>query len=321
MPAAADASAERIRDVNTRYHDLAAASYDAKWGIDFAATGRAQVTAKLAKATGGEAGPWERALEIGAGTGYFSLNLLGAGRVGSVTATDIAPGMLRALDANAAELGLEVETVVTDAERLPFSDASFDLVLGHAVLHHIPDLDRAAGEFHRVLKPGGTVAFCGEPSAYGDRIAALPKRAAIAAAPLWRRALGAGKRGAGDGEDPDYGHALEGEVDVHAFAPATIRRVLGDAGFTAIRIRGEELLANLYGWWLRTLESTAVPDEIPDRWRLFAFRSYLALQQVDGTLLEPRLPPELFYNLVLSARKPQPPSASSSSPPSRRRQR
>jgi ubiquinone/menaquinone biosynthesis C-methylase UbiE len=303
MPAAADATAERIRDVNTRYHDLAADSYDAKWGIDFAATGRAQVTAKLEKAIG-DAGPWERALEIGAGTGYFSLNLLSAGRVASVTATDIAPGMLRALEANAAELGLEVETVTTDAERLPFEDASFDLVLGHAVLHHIPDLDRAVGEFHRVLKPGGTVAFCGEPSAHGDRIAALPKRAAIATAPLWRRAVGAGKRGAGGGEDPDYGHALEAEVDVHAFAPATIRRVLADAGFTAVRIRGEELLANLYGWWLRTLESTAVPAEIPDRWRLFAFRSYLALQRVDGALLEPRLPPELFYNLVLSARKP-----------------
>ncbi len=79
MTAAADASAERIRDVNTRYHDLAADSYDAKWGIDFAETGRAQVRAKLEKALGGSGGPWERTLEIGAGTGYFSLNLLGSG--------------------------------------------------------------------------------------------------------------------------------------------------------------------------------------------------------------------------------------------------
>jgi ubiquinone/menaquinone biosynthesis C-methylase UbiE len=304
MPAAADATAERIRDVNTRYHDLAADSYDAKWGIDFAATGREQVRAKLEKALGGSAGPWERALEIGAGTGYFSLNLLSAGLIRRVTATDISPGMLSALEANAAELGLGVETVAADAEQLPFADASFDLVLGHAVLHHIPDLDRAAAEMHRVLEPGGTIAFCGEPSAHGDRIAALPKRAAIAAAPLWRRLLGAGGRDGGDGRDPDYGHALEAEVDVHAFAPAEIRRVLARAGFTAIRIRGEELLANLYGWWLRTLESTAVPDEIPDRWRLFAFRSYLLLQRLDGALLEPRLPPELFYNLVLAARKP-----------------
>jgi hypothetical protein len=39
-------------------------------------------------------------------------------------------------------------------------------------------------------------------------------------------------------------------------------------------------------------------------WRSFAFRSYLALQRVDSALLEPRLPASLFYNLVLSARKP-----------------
>jgi ubiquinone/menaquinone biosynthesis C-methylase UbiE len=304
MPAAADATAERIRDVNTRYHDLAADSYDSKWGIDFAETGRGQVRAKLTKALGREPGTWADALEIGAGTGYFSLNLMAAGTIGRLTATDIAPGMLRALEANATELALEVETEVADAERLPFDDESFDLVLGHAVLHHIPDLDRAATEFFRVLKPGGTVVFCGEPSAYGDQIAAVPKRAALAAAPLWRRAVGAGVRSAGDGSDPDFGHALEGEVDVHAFQPRQIRGILGAAGFGDVRIRGEELLANLYGWWLRTVESTAEPEEIPNRWRLFAFRSYLGLQRVDTALLEPHLPPELFYNLVLSARKP-----------------
>ena len=304
MPAAADATAERIRDVNTRYHDLAAKSYDAKWGIDFGEIGRRQVGAKMRKALGGEPGPWEHALEIGAGTGYFSLNLMGEGRIERLTATDIAPGMLAALEANAERLGLDVEAVETDAERLPFEDATFDLVLGHAVLHHIPDLDRAASEFMRVLRPGGTVVFCGEPSAHGDQIAAWPKRAAVAAAPAWRRAVGAAERGDAGGSDPDYGHALEGEVDVHAFDPAALRSIFAGAGFEGVRIRGEELLSNLYGWMLRTVESTAEPSEIPNAWRQFAFRSYLALQKVDTALLEPNLPPQLFYNLVFSARKP-----------------
>ena len=66
----------------------------------------------------------------------------------------------------------------------------------------------------------------------------------------------------------------------------------------------KELLANIYGWVLRSLESTAEPDDVPMRWRNFAFRSYLTLQRVDTSLLEPRLPASLFYNLVLSARKP-----------------
>jgi hypothetical protein len=42
---------------------------------------------------------------------------------------------------------------------------------------------------------------------------------------------------------------------------------------------------------------------VPMGWRRFAFRSYIALQRVDTRLLEPRLPPELFYNLLVSARK------------------
>lgn len=299
-----DAAAERIRDVNTRYHDLAAASYDRKWGIDFGESGRRQVRSKLRKALGAEPERYGRALEIGAGTGYFSLNLMLDGTIGRATATDIAPGMLAALDANAERLGLDVEAVACDAEKLPFEDASFDLVLGHAVLHHIPDLDRAASEFLRVLRPGGTLAFCGEPSAHGDRLASWPKRAAIAAAPVWRRAIGAGERNDSGGADPDFGHALEAEVDVHAFEPDALRELLARAGFERVRVRGEELVANMYGWVLRTLESRAEPTEIPDGWRYFAYNSYLALQRVDTALLEPRLPPRLFYNLVLSARRP-----------------
>src|SRR5205085_4469372 len=102
-------SAEQIRDVNTRYHDVAAASYDSKWGIDFGEIGQAQVLGKLRKLLGSELDRgFERSLEIGAGTGYFTLNLLRAGAVGEATCTDISPGMLRSLSDNAAHLGLTV---------------------------------------------------------------------------------------------------------------------------------------------------------------------------------------------------------------------
>jgi SAM-dependent methyltransferase len=211
--------------------------------------------------------------------------------------------MLSTLSGTANRLGLEVETEITDAEALPFADASFDLVFGHAVLHHIPDLERALAEFRRVLRPGGAVAFCGEPSRYGDLLAALPKRGAQLTAPLWRLALGASARRP-EPEAASDGHELEPEVDVHAFSPAAIDRMLGAAGFTGVRIVGEELLANAFGWAMRTLEGSAEPDDVPMGWREFAFRGYLALQRVDAALLEPRLPPALFYNLVLSARRP-----------------
>ncbi len=305
MPASPTATHEHIKDVNTRYHDAAADEYDAKWGIDFGNIGQEQVRLKLVKALGKlDGGSFGDALEIGSGTGYFSLNLAQLGVIERLTATDISPGMLKRLAATADALGIEdVTTVTTEAETLPFEDESFDLVFGHAVLHHIPDLDRAFAEFKRVLRPGGAIAFAGEPSRYGDRLAALPKRAGVLAAPVWRRLVGAHERAVAEAEI-SHGHSLEGEVDVHAFAPADLRRLLRDSGFEQRRVGGEELLSNAWGWGLRTVESSAEPESVPFRWRRFAFRSYIALQKVDTSLLEPRLPAELFYNLLVSARKP-----------------
>ncbi len=305
-----------IRDVNTRYHDVAADSYDAKWGIDFGEPGQAQVLMKLCKVLGREAVErgWTRSLEIGSGTGYFSLNLLQAGTIREATCTDISPGMLETLRGNAERLGLAVETVETDAEKLPFADASFDLVLGHAILHHIPDLPQAFGEFMRVLRPGGTVVFAGEPSRYGDRLAQVPKRGAAAVAPLWRRAIGARAVGSvphtngnGNGGDPDRhaeDHALERFVDIHAFAPGDLVAAARGAGFADVTVRGEELVANWFGWTNRVLEGSAVPEDVPWGWRQYAYRGYLTLQQLDQRLLEGRLPAAIFYNLLVAGTKP-----------------
>ncbi len=298
-------TADEIRDLNTRYHDVAASSYDSKWGIDFGKVGQAQVVGKLHKVLGATLdGGFERSLEVGAGTGYFSLNLLRAGVVREATCTDISPGMVRALGANAQRLGLTVRTARADAESLPFADDSFDLVLGHAVLHHLPDLERAFREFHRVLTPGGYIVFAGEPSRFGDRLAAVPKRGANAVAPLWRRALRAGPPPSPDDHSSTNGndHRLEREVDIHAFAPADLVRHARAAGFSDVRVRGEELLANWFGWFNRGLEASADPADVPMLWRQYAFRGYLTLQRVDQRLLEPRLPPAIFYNLLLAAR-------------------
>src|SRR6202020_527125 len=78
-------SAEEIRDVNTRYHDVAADHYDAKWGIDFGDIGLEQVGAKVRKALDGKPRHYARSLEIGSGTGYFTLNLLRAGLIERAT--------------------------------------------------------------------------------------------------------------------------------------------------------------------------------------------------------------------------------------------
>jgi SAM-dependent methyltransferase len=311
-------TAQEIRDANARYHDVAAASYDAKWGIDFGEIGQAQVLGKLRKTVGGEPdGHYERALEVGAGTGYFSLNLLQAGVVGEAVCTDISPGMVRALRQNARRLGLErVRAEAADAAQLPFGDGSFDLVLGHAVLHHLADLERCFGEFYRVLKPRGRIVFAGEPSRIGDRLARIPKRAACLIAPAWRAALRAkpaatngdshsGGRDGGDSRSPgQLGHELESLVDIHAFAPGELSELARRTSFCEVRVGGEELTAGWFGWFNRSLEASARRADVPDAWRQYAFHGYLALQRLDSTALEPHLPAAIFYNLLLTGRRP-----------------
>ena len=242
---------------------------------------------------------YPQALEIGAGTGYFTLNLLRAGVVQQATCTDISEGMVAMLAENATQLGLNVRAMRADAESLPFEGASFDLVLGHAVLHHLPDLPRAFTEFHRVLRPGGRIVFAGEPSLIGDRLASIPKRSAAAVAPLWRALLRAHVASSDARSEGD----LESSVDIHAFTPGTLTAYARAAGFQEVSVGGEELLANWFGWFNRALEATADPDAVPLLWRHYAHGGYLLLQRLDRRVLEPRLPPAIFYNLLLTARK------------------
>ena len=98
--------------------------------------------------------------------------------------------------------------------------------------------------------------------------------------------------------------SLEQVVDVHAFTPADLSSHAEGAGFEAVRVSGEELAASLFGWANRTLEASADPADVPWVWRVYAYRGYLLLQTLDRSLLEPRLPAALFYNLLLSARVP-----------------
>ena len=139
---------------NERYHDAAAASYDEKWAISFDANARAYVRERTARMLAGR--HFDRVLEVGAGTGFFVLNLWQEGYVGEAHATDISAGMLALCRANGERLGCPVEVRPGDAEQLPYEDDEFDLVVGHAFLHHLPDPPGAIREMHRVLRPGGS---------------------------------------------------------------------------------------------------------------------------------------------------------------------
>jgi arsenite methyltransferase len=105
----------------------------------------------------GRLAPGERVLDLGSGAGTDSLVAAQmVGPEGRVTGIDMTPQMLAKARAAAAGMGADnVEFLDAEAERLPFEDASFDVVVSNGVIDLIPDKDAVFGELFRVLRPGG----------------------------------------------------------------------------------------------------------------------------------------------------------------------
>ncbi len=102
--------------------------------------------------------PRDRALDIATGAGHTALAL--APHVAEVVAYDITPQMLEETARNAAARGLaNVLTRQGAAEKLPFSDSSFDIVTVRQAPHHFADIRAAICEMARVVKPGGRVVI------------------------------------------------------------------------------------------------------------------------------------------------------------------
>jgi ubiquinone/menaquinone biosynthesis C-methylase UbiE len=111
--------------------------------------------------------PGEQILEIGPGTGYYSLEVAPRLDGGRLAIFDIQREFLDHTMRAAAERGLEnLEPTEGDAQRLPYGDETFDAAYLATVLGEIPDQDMALRELHRVLKESGRLVV-GE-TAIGD---------------------------------------------------------------------------------------------------------------------------------------------------------
>ena len=127
--------------------------------------------------------PGERVLEIGPGTGYYTLELAEwVGADGQVEVFDIQQEMLDHTMERARERGISnVRPTQGDAQSLPYDDDSFDAAILTSTLGEIPDQDAALEEVNRVLKPGGRL-IVGE--LFGDphmvALGALRRRAEAA---------------------------------------------------------------------------------------------------------------------------------------------
>jgi ubiquinone/menaquinone biosynthesis C-methylase UbiE len=145
---------------------------------------------RLREALGPEAG--ERVLEIGPGTGYYTVDLARwVGAEGTVEIFDIQQEMLDHTLERAREHGVSnVHVTLGDARELPYEDDSFDAAILITVLGEISDQDAALREIDRVLRPGGRL-IVGE--LFGDphmvTLGALRRRAE-AASLVFERHLG-----------------------------------------------------------------------------------------------------------------------------------
>ena len=172
-------------------------------------------------------GAGDRVLDVAAGTGNAALPA--AARGARVTASDLTPELLAAGRRTAEESGLSLEWTESDAEHLPFDEASFDVVMSAIGVMFAPHHQEAADELVRVCRPGGTVGLLSwtPQGTIGQLFATMkpylpPPPAGASPPPLWGsedhvRALFGGR--------VDWTTMSTGTLEVTAFAgPADFAR-------------------------------------------------------------------------------------------------
>ncbi|MGH3657038.1 MAG: class I SAM-dependent methyltransferase, partial [Micromonosporaceae bacterium] len=301
-----EAARDDPKQANILYHDWEADTYDEKWSISYDERCISYARDRFAYVAGEEGWPYPTALELGCGTGFFILNLMQAGVIAKGSVTDISPKMVEVAKRNAAGLGLSIDGRPADAEKIPYQDESFDLVVGHAVLHHIPDIEAAMREVLRVLKPGGRFVFAGDPTRIGDWYArrlgrltwwATTNLTKLPGLTSWRKPQE-------QLDESSAAAALEAVVDLHTFVPGELADTARQAGASDVVVKTEELTAAVFGWPVRTFEAAVSEGKLGWNWGMFAYRTWQGLSAVDGTVLRHVLPRDLFYNVLVTGVKP-----------------
>ncbi|MBX3021256.1 MAG: class I SAM-dependent methyltransferase [Bdellovibrionales bacterium] len=220
-------------------------------------------------------------LDVCAGTGFVSLNLMRGGLFKKCVAFDLNEDALKILENRARELGVNgVEVQSGDIMSTNFPTNSFDCVMGNSFLHHIPDTKTFLAEMCRILKPGGVICITGEPSPSNMYWQNLIQRSLLALV---------GKK-----------HGPKGEVpltDIWQFSTSGLTELLKAVGFSEVKISGygrwsESCLSFVERLWIRFTGHSA-PSWI---WRCaYAFRHWESQGVADA---------DSMAILAIRARKP-----------------
>jgi ubiquinone/menaquinone biosynthesis C-methylase UbiE len=225
--------------VNRVFHDHECRYYDDRFAIVHDARTAKQALRDVESLLGRSLRPGERVLDAGCGTGYLAAGLRRARPDVVVAGADLSEGMLT----NARAAGAW-PLVQGDAGRLPFATGSLDLVVARGVLHHLPDVVAALGEWRRVLRPDGAVVLVSEPTPTVERHGAVVVRALLAAL---RRPLT---------PEEDFWEIASMAANLHVFTrdqlDARAREAgFGDVALTTTDFAGTLLITASYVVWGR----------------------------------------------------------------------
>jgi ubiquinone/menaquinone biosynthesis C-methylase UbiE len=225
--------AKRIKEANRIIFDRNSRIYSIKRRIKFDRNTALRLIKNYEGAMKEKFQPVSRFLDIGCGNGLILLNLSSLGFISKAYGVDLSLGMLKECKNNANKLGVDIFLTQGDVEYLPFKSNCFDLIIGRAILHHLPEIKVVFSEVYRLLKPKGICIFT-EPTKVGSKIIATLMWVVWHLVLLVRQLTKS---------------SIERLVEVNNFAPQRLEKEAKLAGFTTIYTKPfAGLMSRIFYW-------------------------------------------------------------------------
>jgi ubiquinone/menaquinone biosynthesis C-methylase UbiE len=213
--------------------------------IEQLVAGRRAYAPWLAEALAYQASRGLDVLDVGCGQG---IDLVEYARAGAhVTGIDLTPRHVDLARRHVEATGLPATIVQGDTEQLPFDDACFDRVCSNGVLHHTPDIAAALREIRRVLRPRGEARI----TVYNRRSFHYWLSQVLLGGIVQRGLLEEGSMEGVLARRVER-TSIQARPLVRVYSPRQVRRMLRDAGFTAVRtaVRGFDIEDTPVSTWL-----------------------------------------------------------------------